>query len=359
MGIIANKAVRFMTAGTLLASAVLGTNAATVSTASARTASASVKIALLLPETVGSVRYETQDKPDFEKAVTALDPSAKVLYSNAQGDQPTQLQQAESALTNGANVLVVDPVDGVAAAAIVAKAKAANVPVISYDRLIMNAPVDYYVSFNNELVGELQGQYIKDHTKQGGTVVMLNGAKDDNNALLFAAGAHKVLDPLFKSGKLKRGYESYTPKWDPANGQREMEQALTNLKNKVDGVLAANDGLAGAVATALQEQKISGVPITGQDATDAGLHRIYYQHTQSMTVYKAINLEANKAAELALDLATGKKPAAGLINGTTSNNKEQVKSVLLKPVVVTQSNVQSTVIKDHFTTWAKIKNPGK
>jgi D-xylose transport system substrate-binding protein len=314
-------------------------------------------IALLLPDTTSSARYETQDKPDFEAGVKKLDPSATVLYENAQGSSTTQQQQAESAITNGAKVLVIDPVDSKAAATIVNSATSQGVKVISYDRMITNAPIDYYVSFNNEKVGELQGQYIADHTKKGGTIVMIDGAATDNNALQFKAGAHKILDPLFKNGTFKLGYESMTPNWDPANGLREMEQALTKLNNHVDGVLSANDGLAGSVIQALHAQGLDGkIPVTGQDATNAGLHRIMLG-TQSMTVYKAVPKEAEAAAELAVDLLKGQQPPSSLVTGTVTDGSNTVPAVLLKPIVVTKDNIQSTVIKDGFTTMAKINNP--
>jgi D-xylose transport system substrate-binding protein len=313
-------------------------------------------IALLLPETATSARYESQDKPDFENTVKDIAPDVTVIYNNAQGDATTQQKQAEAAITNGAKVLVLDPVDGKAAAAIVTEAANAGVKVVSYDRLILNSKVDYYVSFDNERVGQLQGQYIADHTKKGGTVVMIDGAQTDNNALLFAKGAHDVLDPLFKNGTFKLGYETFTPDWLPENGQREMEQALTKLSNKVDGVLVANDGLAGAVEQALTAQGLQGkVPVTGQDATDAGLHSIQ-KGLQSMTVYKAVKAEATDAAKLAVDLAQGKTPDASVVNGKTNNGAIDVPSVLLTPVVVTKDNIQDTVIKDGFTTMDKIQN---
>ncbi|GMA57801.1 hypothetical protein GCM10025858_23040 [Alicyclobacillus sacchari] len=167
-----------------------------------------------------------------------------------------------------------------------------------------------------------------------------------------------MLDPLFKSGKLKLGYEQYTQNWDSATAQTEMEQALTKLNNKVNGVLAANDNLAGAAIQALTQQHIKGIPVTGQDATDAGLHRIYYEGTQSMTVYKPIKEEAQAAADLAYDILTGKKPT-GLVNGSTSNGAAKIPSVLLTPIMVTKANVASTVIKDGYTTWAHIKNPAQ
>lgn len=317
---------------------------------------AKVKIALLLPETATSARYETQDRPDFTDTVKSLDSNIEVMYSNAQGSADQQQQQAEAAITNGAKVLVIDPVDSKAAATIVNAADQAGVKVISYDRLITGANIDYYVSFDNEKVGQLQGQYIKDHTPKGGTVVMIDGAQTDNNALLFAKGAHDILDPLFKDGTLKKGYESYTPDWLPANGQREMEQALTKLNNKVDAALVANDGLAGAVVQALHAQGLDGkVPVTGQDATDAGLHNIM-QGLQSMTVYKAVKAEATDAAKLAVELAKGQSPESGLVNGSVNNKTKDVPSILLTPVVVTKDNIQDTVIKDGYTTMDKINN---
>ncbi|WP_067619613.1 sugar ABC transporter substrate-binding protein [Alicyclobacillus acidiphilus] len=347
--------------GVALAATMLTSGIASLTSTVSAKSTAKVTIALLLPDTTSSPRYETEDKPDFTADVKKLDPNATVDYQNAQGDTNTQLQQAESAISNGAKVLVVDPIDGVAAAQIVKQAQQAGVKVIAYDRLIEDSKPDYYVSFNNELVGELQGKWIADHTKKGGTVVMINGAQTDNNAVLFRKGALEVLQPLFNSGKLKLGYQTYTPNWDPSTGQREMEQALTKLNNKVDAILAANDDLAGACIQAMNEQHLStkNIPVTGQDATDAGLNRIYYQGTQSMTVYKAVPKEAEAAAELAVALATGSQPPKGLVNGTTQNGMENVPSVLLKPVVVTKANVASTVIKDHYTTWARIKNPGK
>lgn len=347
-----------MACGLLLASAMA---TGMGGTAISQAASSKVTIALLLPQTVGSPRYETQDKPDFTAEVKKLDPNASVLYNNAQDSTSTQLQQAESALTNGAKVLVVDPVDGVAAASIVAEAAKQSVPVIAYDRLISNSKISYYVSFNNLEVGKLQGQWIADHTKKGGTVVMINGAQTDPNAVQFRQGALDVLQPLFNSKKLKLGYWTYTPNWDPTNGLNEMTQALTKLGNKVNGVLAANDNLAGSVVQALSGAHLNpkNIPITGQDATDAGLNRIYVGGTQSMTIYKAVPKEADVAAQLAVALATGSKVPAGLVNSKMNNGSKNVPSILLKPEVVTKANIASTVIKDDYTTWAKIKNPGK
>lgn len=312
------------------------------------------KIALLLPETGTSARYESQDKPDFEAAVKDLNPNMEVDYQNADGDAKEQQKQAESAITNGADVIVIDPYDSKAAATIVKDANEEDIPVISYDRLILNAKVDYYISFDNEKVGEIQGQYIADNTDDGGTVVMINGAPTDNNAKLFKKGAHNVLDPLFDDGTLKKGYESDTKDWDADEGQREMEQALTKLDNNVDGVLSANDGLAGAIIKALDAQGMAGnVPVTGQDATDDGLRNIILGD-QSMTVYKDVNTEATAAAKLAITLASGEEPDEDTVNGKTDNEMMDVPSILLDPIAVTKDKIADTVIKDEYTSWDKI-----
>src|ERR1700694_411208 len=189
------------------------------------------EIALLLPEPK-TARYESKDKPLFEADVAKLC-GAQVIYSNANQDAPTQQNQADAALTNGANVLVLDAVDGAAAATIATKAKASKVPVVSYDRLILNAPVDYYISFDNAGVGKLQGQALVTalNGKTNAQVVMINGDPTDNNATLFKQGAHAVLDSAVKVDK-----EYDTPQWSPDNAQKEMTQALTALSNKVDGV---------------------------------------------------------------------------------------------------------------------------
>ena len=320
------------------------------SSSSSGGSAAGKKIALLLPETK-TARYESKDRPLFTQAVKDMC-GADVLYSNANQDAPTQQNQADAALTNGANVMVLDPVDGAAAATIATKAKQAKVPVISYDRLILGAPVDYYISFDNAGVGKLQGQSLVTalNGKQNAQVVMINGDPADNNAKLFKQGAHSVLDSAVKVAK-----EYDTPTWSPDNAQKEMTQALTALGNKVDGVYAANDGTAGGAIAAMKAAGISPLPpITGQDAELAAIQRIV-SGTQTMTVYKAIMPEAQKAAELACDLASGKSVPADLTGGKTTNNKAaDIPAVLLTPVAVTKDNIKDTIIKDNFWTKADI-----
>jgi D-xylose transport system substrate-binding protein len=320
------------------------------------------KIALLLPESK-TTRYETADRPDFEAKMKELCPNCEIIYSNANQNADTQLSQAEAALANGAQVLVLDPVDSAAAGAIADKAKAQGVPVIAYDRLILKSSgVDYYVSFDNVGVGKLQAQsLIDDLTKMGvvtPTIVMINGSPTDNNATLFKQGAHSVFDPLVAAGKLKIAKEYDTPDWSPDQAQTEMQQALTALGNKVDGVYAANDGTASGAIAAMKAANLNPLPpITGQDAQLTAIQNIL-TGDQYMTVYKAIKPEAEAAAELAYDLLTKTPVPANMTNGKTANNGViDVPFVQLTPVAVTKDNIKSTVVADGFWTTAQICTP--
>lgn len=312
-------------------------------------------IAFLMPCSTCADRFENQDKPLFIQAVKELDPSITVIANNAQGDASKQVAQTESALTNGASVVVVSPLDESTGAAISDKAAASKVPVVSYDGLITGAATDFYVSFDNVKVGETQGDFLKAKLPKGANVVMINGDQTIAPGRDFKKGAHNVLDPLFKSGDLKLAYEADTPGFDPAKGQAEMEQALTKLGDKVDAVLAPNDGLAGAVINALTPRKLAGkVLVTGQDATDAGLQRILLGQ-QSMTVYKPLKAEAEAAAKVAVALAHEQADTAKQMATTTvDNGNGSVPSILLKSVPVTAANIASTVFADKFTTRAKV-----
>jgi D-xylose transport system substrate-binding protein len=309
------------------------------------------KVALLLPETK-TARYESQDRPMFEAKLKQLCASCEVLYSNANQVAATQLSQAESAITNGAKVLVLDPVDANAAGKIVEKANEANIPIISYDRLISNANIAYYISFDNEAVGKLQGdalvKKLKDDNKSG-QVVMINGSATDPNAAQFKKGAHSALD---NSG-FTIGREYDTPEWSPDNAQKQMEQAITALgKDKIVGVYAANDGTASGAIAALKSAGFSPLPpVTGQDAELAGIQRVVAGE-QYMTVYKAIKPQAEQAAELAAALAKGEKPSMEFKK--VNNGKQDVDSIILTPVAVTKQNVKDTVVKDGFWSVAQI-----
>jgi D-xylose transport system substrate-binding protein len=316
------------------------------------------KIGVLLPETATSARWDGVDRPLLEKDIPQLLPGATVDYNNAQGNADLQQTQAQADLTKGDCILVLAPSDSIKAAAIVSAAKVKGVPVISYDRLTYSNDLNYYVSFDNTKVGELQGQYIADHYKSfvssDGTnnTVMIDGSQTDNNALLFAKGAHSVLDPLFKSGTLKNVYEKYTPNWDNATAQTEMQAALTANQNKIAIAYVANDGMANNVIAALKAVKLNGkVLVTGQDATVAGIHNIL-AGDQSMTVYKAITKEAMATAQLVAAISKG-ADTSSLINGQTAipqTGGANIPSVLETPVAVDKTNVKTTVIADGFVT---------
>lgn len=304
------------------------------------------KIAFLLPENQ-TARYETQDKPLFEAKVEELCPDCEVLYSNAAQDAAKQQQQAEAALTQDVDVMVLDPVDGAAAAAIVNQANAKDVPVISYDRLLLNSEPDYYVEFDSPSVGEIQGQALVDkldeNGKEGG-IVMINGAPTDNNAKLFKEGAHSVIDE--SPYKVLKEYD--TPDWTPAKAQQEMDQAIAALgKDGFVGVLAANDGTAGGAIAAMKGAGIdpSTRPTTGQDAELAAIQRILAGE-QYMTVYKPIKPLAEKAAEWAVKLVNGEEITDA--TETEDNGKIDVPTIKLEVVPVTAENVKDTVVADGF-----------
>jgi D-xylose transport system substrate-binding protein len=303
-------------------------------------------IALLLPESK-TTRYESADRPYFEDKVKALCSDCDIIYSNADQDPSKQQQQAEAAITKGAKVLVLDPVDAASAGAIVNRAKQSQIPVISYDRLITDADIDYYISFDNEKVGQLQGdslvKKLKDDGKKG-SIIMINGAPTDNNATLFKKGAHSVID----SSGFKVAKEYDTPDWSPDKAQQEMEQAITAVgKGKFVGVYAANDGTAGGAIAAMKGNGIDPktVPTTGQDAELAAVQRILIGE-QYMTVYKAIKPEAEQAAELAVALATGESPPSA--EDKVNNGTKDVPSILLTPVAVTKDQIKDTIVKDQF-----------
>jgi D-xylose transport system substrate-binding protein len=302
------------------------------------------KIALLLPEN-HTPRYEAADRPDFEAKVKSLCSDCKILYSNATQDAAKQQNQADAALTQGADVMVVDAVDAGSAGSIVTKAKAKNVPVVSYDRLITNSDVDYYISYDNTRVGKLQGDTLikglKAIGKPTGPVVMLAGDPADNNAKLFKQGANEAL----KSAGVKIPKSFDTPGWSADKAQNEMQQSITSLGNGgFAGVLAANDDLGGGAIAAMKSAGIkpSTRPTTGQDATVAGLQRILIGE-QYMTVYKAAKPEAGAAAEIAVALAKGDSVRSGLVNQQIDNGKKKVSSVILTPVAVLKNNVDTVV----------------
>lgn len=313
-------------------------------------------IAVLLPDSASSARWEADDRRFFEQAFEA----AGVNYSivNAEGDPTVQIAQAEQAITNGAKVILLVNLDSGSGAAIIALAREAGVAVIDYDRLTIEGEgADYYVSFDNEAVGRLQGEGLVAAVEAAGLtppvrVAVLNGSPTDNNATLFKNGYDSVINPLFESGEWIEVDDQSVPGWDNQQALVIFEQMLTAAGGDIDAAIAANDGLAGAVAAALANQGLPYIPVTGQDATVAGIQRILAGQ-QSMTVYKAIKAEAEAAAALAVGLLRG-EDVSDLVTGTVFNGTNDIPSVLLVPVSVTIDNIAETVIADGFRTWEEI-----
>ncbi|MEU8925928.1 substrate-binding domain-containing protein [Kitasatospora sp. NPDC048545] len=326
------------------------------SSAAAGSGSASVgavRIGLLLPETK-TTRYEQFDRPLIEQKIKELAPDAQIDYYNANQDATTQQTQVDTALTKGDKVLILDPVDSKSIQSSVQKAHDAGVKVIAYDRLAQG-PVDTYVSFDNQKVGQLQGQALVaavGNKANAGQIIMINGSPTDPNAADFKAGAHSAID-----GKLKIGKEYDTPQWDPNLANQEAAAGITAIgPANVVGIYSANDGMAAGIATA---QKAAGIntPLTGQDAQLDAIQRIV-AGTQTMTIYKPFKPEADAAAEMAVALAAGQTPAPSLVPTTATNgSNNKTLANLITPIVVNKDNIKTTVVQDGLYTVAQICTP--
>jgi D-xylose transport system substrate-binding protein len=321
-------------------------------------------IALLLPESQ-TTRYEAADRPFFEAKFKQLCPGSEIVYSNANQVAADQQQQVEAAIARGVKVIVLDPVDGDSAGVSVKNAKSKSIPVISYDRLIKggSAP-DYYVSFDNEKVGKLQAQALLDKLKEAGVaspkITMINGSPTDNNATLFKQGAHSVFD-----GKVTIVKEDAAANWKPEEAQQLMEQYIAAIgPTGFDGAYQANDGTSGGAIAAMKAAGIDPKtkPTVGQDAELAAIQRLLTGE-QYATIYKRIQPEAEKTAELACALLKGQKPSDGVVNGKVNNGTAEIPSVLLEPVAVSATgspstkSVAETIVADKFygpDTAAKI-----
>jgi D-xylose transport system substrate-binding protein len=299
------------------------------------------KIALLLPESK-TTRYNAHDKPEFEAAMKAACSDCDLIYSNADQDASKQQSQMEAALTDGADVVVLDPVDSASASSMVTLAKQQDVPVVSYDRLILDTPdVAAYISFDNVKVGQLQGSLLTkklaDDGNPTGPIIKINGSPTDNNAKLFNQGAESELT---KAGvQVAKEYD--TPDWSPDKAQSEMDQAITAVgKTGFKGLYAMNDGTAGGAIASMQAQGVDPktIPSTGQDAQLDAVQRIL-TGDQYMTVYKATKPEATASAQIAVALAKGNPVPPNLITTKTDNGATDVPSDLLTPIAVTKDNV--------------------
>src|SRR5215216_2563198 len=302
------------------------------------------KVAVLLPDSKSSVRWETVDRPFLKKAFD--DAGIESEIQNAEVDKSTQQQQAEQAITNGAKVLLLVNLDSGSGAAIAANAKSQDVKVIDYDRLTLKGDSDYYVSFDNEKVGKLQGEGLVNciGDKKPANIAVLNGSPTDNNATLFKNGYDGVINTKFDSGDWKEVDDQSVPDWDNQKALTIFEQMLQKSGNKIDGVLAANDGLGNAAISAIKQRKLPQVPVTGQDATLQGIQNIV-AGDQCMTVYKAIKKEADAAAKLAIALAKGEKPSAP---ESVDNGQKDVPAIFEEPVAVTKDNIKDYIGEPDF-----------
>ncbi|RPH28847.1 D-xylose ABC transporter substrate-binding protein [Buttiauxella warmboldiae] len=283
-----------------------------------------------------------KDRDIFVKKAESL--GAKVFVQSANGNEETQMSQIENMINRGVDVLVIIPYNGQVLSNVIAEARREGIKVLAYDRMINNADIDYYISFDNEKVGELQAQSIVSKVPSGNYFLM-GGSPVDNNAKLFRAGQMKVLKPYIDSGKIKIVGDQWADGWLPENALKIMENALTANNNKIDAVVASNDATAGGAIQALSAQGLSGkVAISGQDADLAAVKRII-AGTQTMTVYKPITQLANTAAEIAVELGEGKQPASDAV---LNNGVKDVPSRLLTPIEVDKTNIDSTLVADGF-----------
>jgi D-xylose transport system substrate-binding protein len=321
---------------------------------------ASGKVGVILPDTTSSTRYTLYDKPLLQSALSAAGITPDI--QNAGGSTARYEQIAQSMIGEGVKVLIMDSIDATSGAAVEREASQAGIKVIDYDRVNLGGSAGFYVSFDNEDVGRLQGQTLVDclnaSNAKNPQVIEMDGGKDvDNNAILFSNGANAVLKPLDSSGKLKIASESVVKGWTIANAAPTFTQALTANGGKVNAVLAANDDIANAVIGVLKSNGLAGhVVITGQDSGVEGLQNII-NGVQSMTVFKNVKLEANAAAQLAIALIAGKDPSAA---GLTLSNfpdpqlaSHKIQALLLPAQVITQANV-GDVIKSGLLTKAAI-----
>jgi D-xylose transport system substrate-binding protein len=311
-------------------------------------------VAVILPDTVTSARYVQFDAPYLTQALTAAGlSSSQFSVQNAQGSDATELSDAQTAITKGATVLIMDPLDSGVGAQIETYAKAHGAAVVDYDRLTLGGSRQYYVSFDNVVVGTKIGQGFQACATawkvSKPNVLVMKGDPTDNNATLFAQGYLGVLNPLFSSGSyVKVGEPAGT--WTPSVALSEFQQNFTAHKN-INSVLTPNDANAAPIIHYLQTKgvKAKTFPVTGQDASTVGLQNILAGY-QCGTVYKPIYLEAQAATALAMFLRAGKTPPTALVNNKTNDSKANISvpSVLLTPKWVTTANMASTVVADQF-----------
>ena len=302
-------------------------------------------------DTLKEERWQ-RDRDTFIEEAKKL--GATVIVQSANSDDTRQVRDVESLISRNVDVLVIVPHNGAAMTRAVKSANDAKIPVVAYDRLILNANIDYYLTFDNVKVGEAQGGYAAARLPSGRTarIVRIYGAPTDNNAKLFKQGQDNILLPLIKAGKIEVVHEDWALDWKPENAKKIMNAAITKAGRNIDAVVVSNDGTAGGAIQALQEDGLAGkVLVTGQDADLAACQRIL-RGTQAMTVYKPLKNLAALAARVAVDVAKGKKPAT---SATLDNGAKQVPSIFEQVISVDKANLQSTVVADGFHRAADLK----
>lgn len=307
-----------------------------------------VKIGLLMD----TLKEERWQKDRDLMVAHAKDVGAEILVQAANGNDSLQYSQAENLLTQGVDVLIVVPHNGVTAAAIVNLAHKAGKKVIAYDRLIQNSNVDLYVSFDNIQVGRIQGEYIVKKAPKG-NYISIGGAPTDPNAAMLREGQFEYLNPAIKKGDIKMVAEQWAKEWQASEALKHTENALVANKNDVTAVLASNDGTAGGVISALKQQGLAGkVIVTGQDADLPACKRIA-EGTQTMTVYKPLKQLAATSVDSAIKLAKG-ATLEGVNRSVPNGSKKEIPAILLKPIAVDASNMKETIIKDGFHSMVAV-----
>jgi D-xylose transport system substrate-binding protein len=301
---------------------------------------AKIKIGFSI-EAMNGERWQT-DLNSFETRAKEL--GAEVISADAKGDDDRQLQQVQDMIKSGIKALVLLPHDTTKAIRIVEAARAANVKVVSYDRMVLNSDVDLYITFDRAAIGQMQAESLLKQAPKGNYAI-LAGSPQDGGAKSLHTAQMKVLQPAIDRGDVKVISDSYINDWLPSEAYMSTLKAIESSKGNIAAIVASNDGLAGGAIQALRENNLAGkVAVSGQDADLAAIICIA-QGTQTMTVYKPVTQQALKAAEEAVRLARGMKPDT---TSFTNNGKKEVPSILLKPIAVTKDNIKSTVVKDGF-----------
>lgn len=314
-------------------------------------ASAAKPVIGLSLDTLKEERWQ-HDRDTFTAAAEKL--GATVVVQSANSDDTRQVRDIQSLISRGVDVLVIVPHNGSAMARAVKSANEANIPVIAYDRLILNGNINCYLTFDNVKVGEAQASYVVTHLPKDrkARIVRIYGAPTDNNAKLYKQGQDNILEPFIQAGQIEVLHEDWALDWKPENAKKIMNAAITKAGRNIDAVVVSNDGTAGGAIQALLEEGLAGkVLVTGQDADLAACQRIL-RGTQAMTVYKPLKNLATHAAQVAVEIARGGKPTA---TSALDNGSKMVPSIFEKVISVDKDNLMSTVVADGFHTAEELK----